>query len=248
MDRRRGHRELARVRTPDTAVAFVERFGPLHASSLYASKEPRTTVRESFTLFESYADELIHILFVADLVRKGTDGNTAAISSLRDLIVIPEDRLVPDPDKKSRKRPASEVYTPYERFVGADDRTILMYAHERGVAEPLSEGMADSRTRVEDRAYAGESMPPGKLRIGIRADSLLSVCYLSVALTLAGEEPVAFCADPECGRPFCPADKRQRFCSRACGNRVRYQRFMSQPGRDPAQYHAMQRERRRKGE
>ena len=102
-----------------------------------------------------------------------------------------------------------------------------MCAHERWVAEPLSEGIADVPACVHDRAFMGDSVPPGTLRIGIRADSLASVCYLSVALALAlaDKMPVAFCADPACRRPFFPADKRQRFCSRTCGNRVRFQRF-----------------------
>ena len=167
---------------------------------------------------------------MARLVRRGADGDFEATAELHFRLLIPEDREVVVFDEETggdQKRRAGDVYSPSERFVDADQRTILMCAHERWVAEPLSEGIADVPACVHDRAFMGDSVPPGTLRIGIRADSLASVCYLSVALALAlaDKMPVAFCADPACRRPFFPADKRQRFCSRTCGNRVRFQRF-----------------------
>ena len=69
-----------------------------------------------------------------------------------------------------------------------------------------------------------------KLRSAIRPASLAGVCYLSVALALTEQVAVGVCADPACGRPFFIRDKRQRFCDRACGNRVRFQRFKDKHG------------------
>ncbi len=131
------------------------------------------------------------------------------------------------------KRRAGDVYSPEERFVDADDRTILMHANDYLVAQRLNEGMADAAAMVSDRAFAGESVPPGSLRIGIRPDRLEAVCFLSVALALVDRAVVGTCADPACGRPFFIVDRRQRFCSRACGNRVRFQRFKDK--RDPGE-------------
>ena len=125
---------------------------------------------------------------------------------------------------------ADDAYSPYERFVGADQPILLMYAHEYLVAARLSEGIANIPACFHDRTFMGESMPPGALRLAIVAESLVSVCYLSVALALADGTPVVVCADPVCERPFFPADKRQRFCSRACGNRVRFRRFTDKHG------------------
>ena len=227
--------ELARVKTPQEAVAFVERFGLLGLLPRPRSREepPWTPRREPFRSFEVVAEELRDILQVARLVRSGADGNTKALRYLHNRLLIREDEEVTVHDEatgESLTRRAGDVYSPYERFVGADSRTILMFAHEYLVARPLSEGIADLPARVHDRTFLGESVPPGSLRVAIKANSLGSVCYLSVALALADRMPVAVCADPTCRRPFFPADKRQRFCSRACGNRVRFRRFTDRHG------------------
>ena len=226
--------ELARVQTPDDAVAFVRRFGLLSARPS-SSGQPLRPLREPFRLFEAEADHLRDILETARLVRRGGDGDgdLDAIHQLRQRLFIPEDWKVSVRDEATGKgvtRRAGDVYSPEERFEGVDDRTVLMYAHEYYVARPLTEGIADSVPCAYDRAFMGESVPPGTLRLGVRPDSLAGVCYLSVALALADRVPVAVCADATCGRPFFIADKRQRFCSRACGNRVRLRRFMDRHG------------------
>ena len=220
--------ELARVLTPNDAVAFVCRFGLLR-EPLSRPGQSLRPLREPFTLFETTADELRYILETARLVRRGDDGDPDAIRQLRERVFIPEAANVSVRDETTGEevtRRAGDVYSPEERFEGADDRTILMYAHEHYVAYPLTEGFVDSRPCAYDRAFMGESVPPGTLRMGIRPDSLSSVCYLSVALALADRHTVGVCADATCGRPFFIADRRQRFCSRACGNRVRLRRFM----------------------
>ena len=227
--------ELARVLTPEDAVAFACRFGLLHGPGFFTGQ--RKQFREPFRSFEATADELRHILETARLVRRGSDGDPDAIHQLRQTVFIPEDHRVHVQDETTGEfvtRRAGDVYSPEERFEGADDRTILMWAHQGYVADRLTEGFADSRPCVYDRAFMGESVPPGTLRMGIRPESLASVCYLSVALALTERVPVGVCADPTCGRPFFIADKRQRFCSRACGNRVRLRRFMDKrrPGDD----------------
>ena len=225
--------ELARVLTPDDAVAFAGRFGLLEKPGFLTGQ--REQLREPFTLFETTADELRYILETARLVRRGGDGDPDAIRQLRERVFIPEAANVSVRDETTGEevtRRAGDVYSPEERFEGADDRTILMYAHENYVAYPLTEGFGDTRPCAYDRAFMGESVPPGTLRMGIRPDSLSGVCYLSVALALADRHTVGVCADTTCGRPFFIADKRQRFCSRACGNRVRLRRFMDKHRHD----------------
>ena len=221
--------ELARVRTPDDAVAFVSRFGLLNKHLSW--QDPFEPLREPLAFLENDAEELRDILEMARLVRccGDGDGDPDAIRQLRQRVFISEDRDIYFQDEttgESGIRRAGDVYSPEERFEGADNRTILMHAHEYYVARPLTEGIGASVPCAYDRAFMGESVPPGTLRLGVRPNSLAGVCYLSVALALADRVPVAVCADATCGRPFFIADKRQRFCSRACGNRVRLRRFM----------------------
>ena len=225
--------ELARVRTPDDAVAFAGRFGLLRQPMSLAG-EPLKPLRQSFRSFEVAAEDLGYILDAERLVRHGTtSSDPETIGQLRQMLLIPEDQDVSVRDDETGElvtRRAGDVYTPAERFVGADDRTILMHAHEYLVARPLTEGMADSLACVHDRTFVGESVPPGTLRIGIRPNSLEAICYLSVALAFVERASIGICADPTCGRPFFIEDKRQRFCSKACGNRVRFRRFMDKQG------------------
>ncbi len=224
--------DLARVRTPEDAVAFVGRYGLLQ-QPISLPGRPLKPLREPFASFETSADDLRHVLETERLVRRGTKGDPEAIGRLRQLVVIPEDHRMSVQDDETGElvtRRAGDVYTADERFVDADDRTLVMHANEYYVAGPLNEGMADSLACVHDRAFAGESVPPGALRIGIRPTSLTAICYLSVALALADQASIGTCADPECARPFFIADKRQRFCSKACGNRVRFQRFIDKHG------------------
>ena len=246
--------ELARVRTPQDAVAFVERFGLLQTRVRmpqdavayvkrfgllrqqpvpFPPEEPLEPLRESFQSFESPAKKLSDILEVARLVQRGAHGDAEALSRLCDRLLAAEDHELSRYDEatgESVPQRADDAYSPYERFVGADQRTLLMYAHEYLVAAKLSEGIADSPACFHDRTFMGESVSPGALRQAVVAKSLVSVCYLSVALALADGTQVAVCADPGCERPFFPADKRQRFCSRACGNRVRFRRFTAKHG------------------
>jgi len=225
--------ELARVRTPEEAVAFVERFGLLNRPYYSEHERPMTVLREPFGVFQETAGTLRDILETARLVRRGVDGDAEATRALHVRLLVPEDAEVSKVDHKTgevRTGRAGDLWTPEQRFVGADDRTILMCAHEYHVARPLNDGMWGTAS-VHDRSYLGESVPPGTLRIGITASTLNSICFLSVALALAERKPVGVCADPACARPFFITDKRQRFCSKACSNRVRFKRFMDKRGK-----------------
>lgn len=225
--------ELARVETPAHAVEFVSRFGLLRQpASLRGS--PLTPLREPFVEFEAIATRLRSILSFERLVRRGADGDAQAIRDLRWMVTIPEDDLIPTFDENTGEpvtRRAGDLWTPEERLVDAEDRIILLHAAQTGVARPLTMGLADSQACVQDRAFVGDAGQPGKFRIGVVPRSLEVVCYLSVALALADRVPSAVCADPDCARPFFVTDKRQRFCSRACGNRVRFRRYMNKHGR-----------------
>ena len=218
--------ELARVRTPDDAVAFAGRFGLLWQGRPH-QRRPLQPLRESFSTFETSAEHLRYVLAAAELVRRGTAGDAEAIRRLHQQLFIPEDAevQVSEGDEIVWRR-AGDVYSPDERFVDPDDRTILMYANEDLVARPLNDMVAGNDACVYDRAFMNESVPPGALAVGIRpSGSLDAVCYLSVALALAERAPIGVCADPSCARPFFITHRRQRFCSKACGNRVRFRRF-----------------------
>ena len=124
-------------------------------------------------------------------MRRGGDGDAKAIRHLHEMLLVPEDRRVSVRDDETGEyvtRRAGDVCSPEERFVEADDHTVLMHANE-SIAERLNEGMADGPACVHDRAFAGESVTPGKLRFGIRPASLAGVCYLSVALALTEHRP-----------------------------------------------------------
>ncbi len=218
--------ELARVMAPDDAVAFARRFGLLWRGRPHEGR-PLQPLRESFSMFETSAEDLRYVLAAAELVRRGAAGDAEAIGRLHQQLLIPEDEEVElmEGGEVVRRR-AGDVYSPDERFVDADDRTILMHANEYLVARPLNDMVAGNDACVYDRAFMNESVPPGALAVGIRPSvSLGAVCYLSVALALADRAPIGACADPSCARPFFITHRRQRFCSKACGNRVRFRRF-----------------------
>ena len=224
--------ELARVRTPAEALEFARRFGLLRASpsgrSMSLKVDPKSPLREPVALFETTAEDLRYVLDTIVLVRRGNQGDVTAVRELRRRLVIPEDADVsvrdPATDRYVTRR-AGDVYSPRERFVGADERTILTYASEHA-AQIVNDGLwSESPVNVYDRAFASESVPPGSWRVGTSPDTLATACYLSVALVLAEQRPIGICEDETCRRVFFIEDGRQRFCTAACANRARYRRY-----------------------
>jgi len=193
--------ELTSVTTPDAAVAFVQRFGLLHTAWEPSYQAAPAQLREPVERFIAAADDLRGIIAIALDVRRAVDGNRDALARVRD-------RFGKVVAHHSGDKP--------------DDRAILIYASD-WTALGLSNGLAAARPYVYDRAERGETVPPGRLRVGILPDTLREVCYLTIAFQLADKEPLGIC--PECQRVFVIEDGRQRFCTPACASRVRFRRF-----------------------
>ena len=223
--------ELANVKTPSDAVAFVRRFGLLKKSERLGDA---TSVKydaqrgELFTDFQDAAKELQYILMLTLEVRRGNQGDADAISRLREHMVIPEDTELCSWSMgvKEVLGRAGDLYSPEERFEGVDNRTLLMGVSQKA-ADKLNDGLAGDNAApyVFDRAFIGESVCPGAWRLGVAPTTLEGVCYLTVALMLAEKEPIEVCRELTCGHFFVATDGRQKFCTPACGNRARYRRY-----------------------
>ena len=228
--------ELARVRTPDEAAAFVERFGMLRATrerrllEFARPENPGAPLREGFAHFEAAAADLQRILESALVVRRAASGDTDAMNQLRAWFVVAEDEEVPVRDSGTGDvvlRRAGDVLSPGERLEGADDRTILLHASQ-DTAGRLNDGLAldDATPCVFDRAFVGEAgVKPGTWRMGMVPSTLAGVCYLSVALALADRQEIAACEERSCRRVFVATDPRQRYCTPTCAGRARQRRF-----------------------
>src|SRR5262245_46600313 len=75
--------ELARVRTPDDAVAFASRFGLLEDAGRTAVAGD-SEARQSFVEFERAADDLRRIYRTLSDVRRGARGDAHAVARLRE--------------------------------------------------------------------------------------------------------------------------------------------------------------------
>lgn len=230
--------ELSRVRTPDEAAAFVERYGLLRwtleqqrvVRQLRGEpREPTLTLRQEFVSFQVAAEDLGVILDQALTVRRAAGGDADAVARLRAWFVVPDDEVVEVPNDAGGidRRRAADVYSREERLIDADDaEVVLRSSHD--TAERINEGLAldDPTPFVFDRAVVGEpGVEPGAWRLGIMPRTLAGVCYLSVALSLADRQEIDLCEEETCRRPFVVADARQRFCAPACASRARQRRF-----------------------
>ena len=171
---------LARVRTAQDAVDFANRFGLLRAGSVACGKARGTPhPYEEVAAFTTTAEDLRWHVDTQLLVRLGVDGNKTAIERLRRMVFIPEDAdvlvLDPNTDRYVKKR-AGDVYSPSERFVDADDHTILVHASQR-VAQGFNDGFESAEASVFERAFVGEAVRPGLWRIGMSPVSLAGACY-----------------------------------------------------------------------
>ena len=163
------------MRTPEDAVAFVRRFGLLRATRerrcIITGEDSDAPLHELFTEFKVEAAFLREILETVLLVRQGSNGDAESIRRLRAAPVIPRDRdvIVQDPPTGEwGARRAGDLMSPVERFVDADDRTILMNASQ-WAADRLNASLQVNSAPpfVFDRAFIGEPVPPGAWRIGM---------------------------------------------------------------------------------
>ena len=227
--------ELSRVRAPDDAAAFVERFGMLRATrerrllEFRRPASPCALLREAFAHFQATAEDLQGILEAAVVVRRATSGDAEAMNQLRAWFVVAEDEKISVRDSTTGDlvRRAGDALSPDERLVGADDRTVLLHASQ-DTARRLNDGLAldEATPCVFDRAFVGEAgIAPGTWCLGMIPSTLAGVCYLSVALALADRREIGACEEATCRRMFFGSDSRQRFCTPACAGRARQRRF-----------------------
>ena len=208
--------ELARVRSPKEAVAFVQRYGLLvsfqndiatdqSAGSDQMGTKPLNIAltkdferREPIDAILEDARRLQGIFSTVRLARRAADGDSDAVARLeRDMARD----LADHPGFRSFGwRPAEAVELWMTRMAGVDLATQIKTA------------------RPYVRATAA-----GKLELRLIADTLLTYCYLSAAYVVANER-VEIC--PECARAFVVDDARQKFCEPRCSGRARFRNFV----------------------
>lgn len=199
--------DLMAVREPAEAVAFVQRYGLLHHGPGVAE------FRERFRDWELKIKHIRYAAHVYLLVRRAaSEGDQQALAELREHwepnIIRP---LYGDPPP-------------------ADDADILGLA-SMFVASMVSLGLRGVEEGLG--TTVGEYTPmaaPQRFFLQPRPADLLGHAYHQLAVRIVGQVPISECA--ECSRLFVVEDRRQRFCSKTCGNRARYRRWRSGGKRD----------------
>lgn len=201
-------RALTAIHAPEDAVVFAERFGLLSESP--ASRLVRPLARERVSFFTTEAAELRELIQVHRAVTKAVAGDHNSANFIRAW--------------------AQQLF----EYVG--DGTVMICSADSGnlpamlldasqwVARTLTNHLRGAKPLVYDRAVAGESVPPGTLRIGLEPRSLAQCCYLATALMFAEKEPIDIC--PTCKRVYISEDARQKFCTPACASRARFRRYV----------------------
>jgi hypothetical protein len=142
--------ELARVRTPDDAVAFVGRFGMLNQSAAEGERCP-TELRQPFAEFERAAEDLRSILRTVFDVRKAAAGGRTALARVRARFAPP------DPDAELRVETTAGGETIKARhlhppaYFDQSDRAILIRAGAWAAAGLLN-GLGDARRAPSESA------------------------------------------------------------------------------------------------
>ncbi len=209
-------RELTRVHTATDAVGFAQRFGLLNEGAEGIDRIPNALVpgREPFQEFVAAAEALRTISRTVLDVRAAVGGDTQALLRLKARFFTTE-------APAGREVVARDWDPPPERIAETDDHSLLIHAsHWSGWQ--LSVALKGTRAFIYDRAERGESVPPGHLRVGILPRTLLEVCYLTLAVSLADKDPLSLCG--ECERLFVVEDARQKFCTPKCASRARFRK------------------------
>lgn len=232
--------DLARVRTPDDAVRFTQRYGLLQQTGFDSlSGVPRVAeVTEPFATFERASQDLRSIMRTHIEVRRAArEGDREALARLRlqfgprdpDAIVVYHDAA-----GEHRVVARESPFARPEDFDPVSDRTVLIRASD-WAAGGLNSGLLQAHAHpfVFDPAYAfpdDHAIVPGGLRIGVLPETLLGFCYLTVAQAIA-TEPLGTCE--ECQLPFVIEDARERFCTKTCGGRSRQRTFKANKANKP---------------
>jgi len=201
-------RALTAIQLPEDAVVFAERFGLLRESRadrlVYLSEDP--VARERVSFFTTEAAELRELIQVHRAVTKAVAGDRDSADFIR---AWAQRSLTGSGDDTVRMCSADSGNLPAMLLDASQWVARTLTARLRG-AEPL----------VYDRTVAGESVPPGTLRIGLDPQDLEQCCSLAIALMFAEKEPLDIC--PTCERAYISEDARQKFCTPACGQRARF--------------------------
>lgn len=197
------HHQLADLKTPADAVAFVQRHGLLRHGP--GADEHR----ERLSDFESEGLQLRNVLRVnVELRRAVSDDHSERVEGLQAL--------------------RSELH----RVSGDDlalssDADVLERA-TRFVATVISDGLTNVELTVSPALESNEDRSEvfgtvGAFMLAPHVPNLLGLAYYRVALEIVERRPMRTCE--ECARVFPVHDQRQRFCTTRCANRARYHRF-----------------------
>ncbi len=203
--------DLAHLRRPKEAAAFVGRYGLLLHSAARFNARKDSEVRERFSDWLDTAHALTLALRTYRLLRQAVTGDSEALGHLR------------------AERPSLAMrYTPGEED-DLDDATLLRYASQ-DLAERVTLGL--ELAPISLVSGADPHMKGSALRDAPGAFAFLCECwtprqyaYWRLSHVIAHHETLRDCAD--CGRPFGVTDARQRYCSTTCANRVRHQRWVA---------------------
>jgi hypothetical protein len=195
--------DLAAIRRPPDALAFVQRYGLLrHGPG--ADK-----LRESFAEIETAAltldTTIAWYLRIARVVRGDTEDANNAIREMW--------RLAP------------KLGEHFDGTAKSDDELIDQATQL--VAYWTNQGLIGVESKVTPSAHytdpRGNRGEAGGFSMSAHATTLLGLAYHQLALTITMRIPLRECV--ECGRYFEIKDRRQRFCSPTCGSRARQRRF-----------------------
>jgi len=209
--------ELGKLSAPADALPFVRRFGLLrHGPGL-----PAEEYREPWHEWEAASDALATVLLRHRLVRRAIGGEQHAVAALwewqrESRLAVP---AVPHIDTLPALLNAAVDWlgrTVNRHLEGATVGVLPAATFEADETGQAAGGAVVSNVP----AFANST---GLFLSETRPRDLLGYAWVQCVKQLLVRASVADCL--ECGRPFTPADGRQRYCSPRCQNRAGYRRW-----------------------
>jgi hypothetical protein len=197
--------DLAAVRRPEDAVAFVSRYGLLrHGRGAADTQEPFSAWLETAYTFTNLLD-LYHLIAGARY------GDPASLATLWD--------------------EWSDRFQPIVESAPSTNEELLAGA-SRALAWLVTEGLRNAQFQVDmltDAPGIGDDhrWDLGSFALAPRCRNLGELAYVVLAMMLCLRTPLRTCA--ECGRHFAPRNRLQRFHDRACAVRGRRRRDQQLP-------------------
>lgn len=196
--------DLARIRRPEDAIAFVKVWG------LLETPPDAPLLIERWSQWETRAGALRNLLALVVASRRAIGGDAAALELLR--------RWWPYGGPG-----VSEAYGPE-----AENDDAFMDQVARRLASILNVGMAYTYEFVEPSPWR-----PGEWILTAVSPTLCARAYRETAAMIVGYKEMRRCAAEDCRAYFIPADPRQRYCSARCNNRVRQRKRKGSRPRRP---------------